>query len=138
MRSVFVFPPGERSATAALLDRSVPGQREPWILDGALYIDIDDEETGHLFSDWDPDDVAVLEAVVGRRPAWAVQIDVSGRVDGIAEVHRAVALLLAHGGVAVDDHSAHPWTLQEIEAGAVVDGRRFFRPRFTPPGWHGR
>ncbi|MES0837790.1 MULTISPECIES: hypothetical protein [Nocardiopsidaceae] len=138
MRSVFVFPPGERSVTAALLDRSVPGQREPWILDGVLYIDIDDEETGFLFSDWDPEDVAGLATAVGHRPAWAVQIDVSGRVYGIAEVHRAVALLLANGGVTVDDHSAHPWTLREIVSGAVVEGRRFFRPRFTPPGWHGR
>jgi hypothetical protein len=28
--------------------------------------------------------------------------------------------------LATDDYSAHPWTLQEIEAGAVNDGQRFF------------
>jgi hypothetical protein len=81
---------------------------------------------GHLFADWEPDDVAVLEAVVGHRPTWAVQVDISGRIDGTAEVHQLVALLLERGGVAIDDYSGHPWTLQEIESGAVIDGLRFF------------
>jgi hypothetical protein len=35
-----------------------------------------DEQTGYLFSDGDPEDVAVLEAV---------QIDISGRIDGTAD-----------------------------------------------------
>jgi hypothetical protein len=55
-----------------------------------------------------------------------VQIDVSGRIDGTAEVHQLVALLLEHGGVAIDDYSAHPWTLQEIQSGTVIDGLRCF------------
>ncbi|WP_406351309.1 hypothetical protein OH738_00955 [Streptomyces hirsutus] len=126
MRSVFVFPTGERADTVASLDRHLPQQRDPWTLDGNLYIEIDDEQTGGLFSDWDPDDVTVLEAAVGHHPTWAVQIDISGRIDGTAEVHQLVALLLEHGGVATDDYSAHPWTLQEIEAGAVNDGLCFF------------
>jgi hypothetical protein len=126
VRSVFVFPTGERAGTVALLDRFLTQQRDPWILDGNLYLSIDDEQTGYLFSDWETDDVAVLEAAVGHHPTWAVQIDISGRIDGTAEVHQLVALLLAHGGVATDDYSAHPWTLQELESGAVIDGLRFF------------
>ncbi|GAA2341289.1 hypothetical protein [Dactylosporangium salmoneum] len=126
MRSVFVFPAGERAETVASLDRHLPQQRDPWTLAGNLYINIDDEQTGRLFADWDPDDVAVLEATVGHRPTWAVQIDISGRIDGTPKVHQLVALLLERGGVAIDDYSAHPWTLQEIESGAVVDGLRFF------------
>ncbi|MGW2050310.1 hypothetical protein ACWCPF_34825 [Streptomyces sp. NPDC001858] len=43
MRTVFVFPTGERAETVASLDRHLPGQRDPWTLDGDLYIDIDDE-----------------------------------------------------------------------------------------------
>lgn len=70
--------------------------------------------------------MAVLESVVGHRPTWAVQVDISGRIDGTAEVHQLVALLLERGGVAIDDYSCHPWTLQEIESGAVIDGLRFF------------
>lgn len=126
MRSVFVFPAGERAETVASLDRHLPQQRDPWNLGGNLYIEIDDEQTGCLFSDWDSDDVAVLEATIGHHPTWAVQIDISGRIDGTSEVHQLVALLLEHGGVATDDYSAHPWPLQEIKSGAVNDGLRFY------------
>ncbi|MFF4041347.1 hypothetical protein [Streptomyces sp. NPDC001816] len=126
MRSVFVFPAGERAETVALLDRHLPRQRDPWTVEGNLYIEIHDEQAGYLFSDWDPDDVAVLEAAVGHHPTWAVQIDISGRIDGTAEVRQLVELLLEHAGVATDDYSAHPWTLQEIKSGAVNDGLRFF------------
>ncbi|TMR89256.1 hypothetical protein [Nonomuraea basaltis] len=125
MRSVFVFPSGARAETIATLDQHLPQQRDPWTLAG-LNIDIDDEQTGWLFSDWDPDDVTVLEAALGHRPTWAVQIDISGRIDGTAEVHQLVTLLLQQGGAAVDDYSAHPWTLQEIKSGTVIDGLRFF------------
>ncbi|MGW2888672.1 hypothetical protein ACWDDN_25795 [Streptomyces griseoruber] len=126
MRSVFVFPTGERAETVASLDRHLPEQRDPWTLDGNLYINIDDEQTGYLFSDWDPEDVAILEAAIGHHPTWAVEIDISGRIDGTAEVHQMIALLLEHGGVAMDDYTTHPWTLPEILSGAVIDGLRFF------------
>ncbi|MFD7934536.1 hypothetical protein ACFV4T_08365 [Streptomyces sp. NPDC059755] len=126
MRTVFVFPAGERAETVASLDRRLPAQRNPWTLDGNLYIDIDDEQTGYLFSDWDPEDVAVLEAAIGDHPTWAVQIDISGRIDGTAEVHQVITLLLEHGGVATDDYTTHPWTLPEILSGAVIDGLCFF------------
>ncbi|WP_327748518.1 hypothetical protein [Streptomyces europaeiscabiei] len=126
MRSVFVFPAGERDETVALLDGCLPRQGDQWCPDGNLYIEIDDEQTGHLFSDWEPEHVAIVEAAVGYHPAWAVSIDISGRIDGTAEVRQVVALLLRRGGAAVDDYSAHAWMLQEIESGAVVDGLRFF------------
>jgi hypothetical protein len=126
MRTVFIFPAGERAETVASLDRPLPQQSDPWTLDRHLYINIDDEQAGHLFSDSDPDDVAALDAAIGHHPTWAVQVDTSGRIDGTAEVRQLVALLLEHGGVATDDFSAHPWTLQEIESGAVIDGLRFF------------
>ncbi|MER5935304.1 hypothetical protein [Streptomyces sp. NPDC002054] len=130
MRTVFLFPAGERAETVASLDRHLPQQREPWVLAGSLYIDIDididDEQSGYRFSDWDPDDMAAVEAAVGHHPTWAVQIDFSGRIDGTAEVHQLVALLLEHGGVATDDYSDRPWILQEIESGAELDGLRFF------------
>ncbi|MEJ8640138.1 hypothetical protein [Streptomyces sp. MS2.AVA.5] len=55
-----------------------------------------------------------------------MQIDISGRIDGTAEVHRMMVLLLEHGGVVTDDYTTHPWTLPEILSGAVIDGLRFF------------
>ncbi|WP_329349527.1 hypothetical protein OG226_18800 [Streptomyces sp. NBC_01261] len=35
-----------------------------------------------------------------------LDIDISGRIDGTAEVHRLIVLLLERGGVATDDYSA--------------------------------
>lgn len=134
MRTVLAFPAGERSATVASLDRHLPEQREPWTLDGNLYINIDDEQTGYLFCDWDPEEVAILDAVIGHHPTWAVQIDISGRIDGTAEVHQMIALLLEHGGVAMDDYTPRLWTLPEIVSGTVIDGLRFFDFR----GYHER
>ncbi|MBG7702562.1 hypothetical protein HCJ76_31980 [Streptomyces sp. MC1] len=126
MRTVFVFPAGERAESISALDRHLNQQRRPWTLNGNLYIDIDEEQNGYLFSDWEPDDVTVLDGALGFHPTWAVRIDISGRIDGTAEVHQLIALLLEHGGVAIDDYSAHPWTVQEIQSGAVIDGLRFF------------
>jgi hypothetical protein len=68
----------------------------------------------------------VLDAATGGRPSWAVQIDISGRIDGTDEVHRVLALLLDGGGVAFDDYTSHAWTLPEIQSGASFNGRRFF------------
>ncbi|MDP4505754.1 hypothetical protein [Nonomuraea turcica] len=59
-----MFPAGERAETVTSLDRHLPQQRDPWTLADNFYINIDDEQTGCLFSDWDPDDVAVLEATM--------------------------------------------------------------------------
>ena|GEM_PF-3331988 len=126
MRNVFVFPAGAREETVATLDRHLPDQRHPWTMGGNLYVEIDDEGEGQLFSDWDPDDVASLEAALGSHPTWAVRIDVSGRIDGTLEVRKVVALMLKRGGVALDDYSSHAWTLVEITSGAVVGGLRFF------------
>ncbi|MET7653986.1 MULTISPECIES: hypothetical protein [unclassified Streptomyces] len=91
MRTVFVFPAGERAETVASLDRHLPQQRWPWVLAGSL--DIDAEQTGYLFSDWDSDDVAAVEAALGHHPTMAVQIDISGRIDGTAEVRQLFTLL---------------------------------------------
>src|SRR6516164_5586544 len=86
MRSVRVFSARERSETVALLDQHLPEQRDPWVMAEALYVTIDDDQNGYLFSNWEPDQVAVLEAAVGHRPTWAVGMDLSGRIDGTAEV----------------------------------------------------
>jgi hypothetical protein len=126
MRTVFMFPVTGRDETVAMLDRHLPAQREPWVMEGALYIDVDDERTGYLFRDWEAEDVAVLDAALGYHPVWALQVDVSGRVDGTAGLRRLAALLLGDGGVAFDDYSEHAWTLREIEDGTVVDGLGFF------------
>ncbi|WP_148083918.1 hypothetical protein [Streptomyces sp. 840.1] len=95
MRTMFVFAAGERAEIIAALDRHLNQQRHPWTLDdGNLYIDIDEEQNGCLLSDWEPDDVTVLDRAAGFHPTWAVQIDISGRVDGTAEV---VALPVQQG-----------------------------------------
>lgn len=83
-------------------------------------------ESGHLYSDWEPEDLAALDAATGQRPTWAVQIDVSGRIEGTEEVRHLMTLLLSRGGVAFDDCTSHAWTLPEIRSDTRVDGLRFF------------
>ena len=126
MRTVFAFPSGEIAATITLLDQHFPQQRHPWVMNGALYIDIVDERRGSLYSDWEPEAVAALVAVTGERPGWGLQIDISGRIDGTDAVHQLIHLLIEPGGVAFDDYTDHAWTLPKIQSGASVDGLRFF------------
>ncbi len=70
-----------------------------------------------------------LKAALGGEPASALRIEVS---EGEAAAHTAAqvaaALLERHAGIAQDDNSPHAWTLDEIRAGAAVEGRRFFQP----------
>lgn len=125
MRSVFVFPGLERAAVVALLDRLSPDQRHPWLVYGCLYPDLTGEDE-HLYADWEPAAVRALSDACGGRPSWAVHVDVSGRVDGTAEVRRLTSALLARGGVAMDDYSDHAWTAEQIADDVTVDGLRFF------------
>ncbi|MGY1455350.1 hypothetical protein [Streptomyces sp. SS8] len=126
MRTVFLFPAADRADTVACLDRHMAGGDGAWTFAERVHVVIDDEETGCLFRDWEPVDVALLDAALGHHPTWAVQADISGRIDGTAEVRHLAALLLERGGVAFDDYSGHAWTLREIEAEAEVEGLRFF------------
>ena len=109
-----------------MLMENLPDQSPPWVMNGALYIDIEEAGNGSLYLDWDRMELAELDAAVGNRPRWAVQIDVSGRVDGTADVRQLLELLLDSGGVAFDDYTDHAWSLQEIMAGSTFDGLRFF------------
>ncbi|MCT2279749.1 hypothetical protein M3G91_19235 [Micromonospora chalcea] len=125
MRTVFVFPALAQAAVVALLDRLSPDQRHPWLVDGCLYADLTGEDE-HLYADWEPVAVRALSRARGGRPSWAVHVDVSGRVDGTAEVRRLTSVLLGRGGVAMDDYSDHVWTAEQIAADVTVDGLRFF------------
>lgn len=126
MRTVLMFPVVDRAETVAGLDQHLAGGDGSWTFAERVYVVIDDEGTGCLFRDWEPDELAILEAALGYHPTWGVQVDISGRIDGTAEVRRLAALLLRRGGVAFDDYSEHAWTLQEIESGTAIEGLRFF------------
>ena len=126
MRTVFAFPAGGRAETIALLERHSPDRRDPWLIYDSLYIEIVEARSGSLYLDWDAESLAALDAAIGERPDWALQIDVSGRIDGTDEVHRILTLVLEHGGVAFDDYTDHAWTLPEIQTGVTVDGLSFF------------
>ena len=97
-------------------------------VDGVLYVRTRTQESG-LYGDWLYDDVVALERAFGAVPSWAVIAVVSGRVPGDTEVRALLRAVLVGGGVAVDDYSSHPWTLDEVEAGrSPVERRRFFDP----------
>ncbi|MFD3948041.1 hypothetical protein [Streptomyces sp. NPDC058579] len=136
MHSVFVFPAGESTATAARLDRLMPGKDGYWS-DGKLFIDLMDEQGGHLFVGWTPEDVRLLDSTLGHRPAWALLVSVSSHIDGTAEIRALLSHVLEAGGVAVDDYSDRCWTLEEIDTECKVDGLGFFDFR-THAARHGQ
>ncbi|RFC78251.1 hypothetical protein [Streptomyces sp. AcE210] len=125
MRSVYVFPAGESTATAARLDRLMPGKDGYWS-DGKLFIDFMDEQDDHLFVGWTPEDVRLLDSALGHRPTWALLVSVSSHIDGTAEIRALLSHVLEAGGVGVDDYSDHCWTLEEIDTECKVDGLGFF------------
>lgn len=125
MRSVYVFPVGESTATAARLDRLMPGKNGYWT-DGKLYIDLEDEQDGHLFAGWDPEDVRLLDSALDHRPTWDLLVSVSSHIDGTAEIRNLLSHILKAGGVAIDDYSDHCWTLEEIDTECKIDGLGFF------------
>src|SRR4051812_22037225 len=126
MRLVFVFPRQGHVDIVAALDALSPQQNEPWLVDDVLYVGLDSEDDGFLYADWEPEAVDHLTAVIGHRPAWAVVINVSGRVDGTEQLRRLVLSLLDVGGVAMDDYSDHAWTANDIRSGARYEGLSFF------------
>ncbi|WP_203885856.1 hypothetical protein [Planotetraspora kaengkrachanensis] len=123
MRGVFLFPDIEQAAVVALLDERSPGQRHPWFADGCLYVWLTTED---LYLDWEPETVGSLTRACGRLPEWMLEVEVSGRVDGTAEVRRLTSALLAQGGIAMDDYSDHPWTAEEVADDTAAGGLRFF------------
>lgn len=126
MRTVFVFPPDTLAVTTALLDATMPGADGFWT-DEKLQVELDSEDRRlGLFSDWEPGDVHRVEEALGYHPTWALQVNVSGRIDGTDEIRTFAAQFLKTGGVAVDDYSNHCWTLQEIESDLKIDGLGFF------------
>ncbi|MGW1930938.1 hypothetical protein [Streptomyces sp. NPDC001919] len=106
MRSVYVFPAGESTATAARLDRLMPGKNGYWT-DGKLYIDLEDEQDVHLFAGWDPEDVRLLDSALNHRPTWDLLVSVSSYIDGTAEIRYLLLHILKPGGVSIDDYSDH-------------------------------
>lgn len=125
MRTVFAFPLTTLVATTSLLDELMPHGHGYWT-DEELFIGLVSEHAGDLFGDWEPEDIHRVETALGYHPTWALQVDVSGRIDGTAEVRSLLSRLLEHGGVAVDDYSDHCWTLRELENGVRIEGLAFF------------
>ncbi len=133
MRSVFAFPalsPDEAEAILSTVGerRELPSDLGPeWVVDGCLYARVE-RDGDSLWADWADKEVDRLGRQLGRLPTWGLVIDLSGRIDGLQEVTRLLRLLLASGGVALDDYSEHAWPLAEIENGAANETRRFLHP----------
>lgn len=131
MRSIFVyFRRASRAEVARFLD-ACPVAREPeyWMFGETLYVSFYDDAE----SEFAPEALDALRFHMGRHDIVAVVAHVSGRIDGLAEVTAFCRTLLSHfEGVAMDDYSEHPWTLDEILSGHRHDGHAFFDYR----GWH--
>ena len=140
MRSIFMYFPaatGEELA-ARLDDFAVLSVAQEWVFPergrAVLYIyTLVGEQTMELAREFEPPDWAALVRTLGRPPLAIVVADVSGQVDGTAEVKSLIeALLGAFSGVAQDDYTEHCWTLEEIRRGDSFEGHPFFDTN----GWY--
>jgi hypothetical protein len=88
-----------------------------------LYVDLYETRTEQM-------NVARLEEfqrVLGGLPDVSLVADVSGRVDGEAEIFAFVQYFLnRYSGLAMDDYTNHGWVLNEIINGASIQGHPFF------------
>ncbi|MEV7550926.1 hypothetical protein AB0N89_15000 [Amycolatopsis sp. NPDC089917] len=125
MRSVFVFPRLDQAGIVAALDALSPSQNEPWLVEDVLYCWLKSEDD-HLYQGWEQEADEHLIPAIGHRPDWAIEIEVSGRVEGTGQLRRLVLTLLEHGGVVTDDFSDHAWTASEIRSHARYEGLTFF------------
>ena len=140
MRSIVIFFPtatGEE-LTARLNDFAVPAIAQQWVFPETqrpvLYIyTLVGEQTEDHARYVEPSDWAALVRALGRSPHSIVGVDVSGRVDGTAELKSLLeALLEEFPGVVQDDYTEHCWTLDEISRGDSFDGHPFF----DTVGWY--
>jgi hypothetical protein len=134
MRSIALFLRGaNEAALTAYLDRSYPGQRQPWVLsvngDTRLYIDVVPFEP----EDFEPEELADFATQFGDLPPCYVVAHVSGRHAGEVEVVQFIeGLFTEFRGVAMDEYTSHLWSLDEIKT-----AHRFKNhPFFDYNGWH--
>jgi hypothetical protein len=115
MRSVFIFTRSAGSDEISdFLDAVAFRRGDQWLVDSLddpfLYIALEDK-----FEDFEPDDLQSLAAHLGEIPKVFVVVDVSGRIEGYAEVVAFVESFLGRfDGVVQDDHSSRAWTLDQI------------------------
>lgn len=123
MRSVMILlRDASEPEVADFLTITYPYQKPPpWIADingdACLYINIDKRI--------DPVDL-IGHGPIGFTPSLVVAADISGRHIGMNEVKFFVeSTLQRFDGVVLEDNSSRPWTLEEIRAGAIIDGEHF-------------
>ncbi len=82
----------------------------------------------------EPEDWADIVQRFGGEPAACVIIDVSGRHPGDEQVAGFVAGLLSRfSGAAMDDYTAHLWSLNELRGGHRVRGVLAAQPELGLP-----
>lgn len=138
MRSVQVFPSMGAEQLSALLDALGERAGSEWfgIADATIEVTLTDHGSAEALvraledeGSWSATEIDEMEAVRGELGGCAVEVRVSGRVDGQAQVLDVVQLLLGAGGYASDDYSEKLWSLEEIN-----QGRAALEQPGKPPG----
>ena len=129
MRSFYTFVQAPEEAISTWLDsiaQRTPNTRQ-WICPDpdkrSMYIELADD----LYDELEPETKrSLLDHFNGEQPR-SICVDVSRHHSAEHEIKElAAAILRQFGGVAMDDESDHCWTIDEIEADQMVQGRRFF------------
>jgi hypothetical protein len=106
VRSVFVFPACSRKeASAVIRAHGIRPDLSP------MTSEIGDPQTvwaefwapSELEApEWEPDDLARVAGYLGEPVKWAVEVTLTGRVNGRRELHALISDLLAAGGCSTD------------------------------------
>ena len=119
---------------SALLDNLGERRGSEWfvVADRALEVTLTDYGSAEALvramegeGSWTVKEIRSLESVRGELGGCWVELRVSGRVDGQAEMLDVIHVLLAAGGYASDDYSEGLWSLDEIEQGRRISGEHF-------------
>jgi len=117
MRTIHLFPAADRDTTSAALDSlALPDGSGGWKFSDLAWLRLETAGEG-LYGDWPEEDVASLSAALEAVPEWAVVADLSVRATP-ESLRPLLHGVLAEGGVVVDDNSAVPWSVNDIERGA--------------------
>lgn len=127
MRSVLVFPTADVDRLVGLLDSLGQRSADEWfgIANRGLEISLEDHGSAEALvralrreGSWSTSELRTLWRVRDELGGCRVDVRVSGRIDGQAEMRWMVDLLLADGGYATDDYSDRVWSLAEIQQSA--------------------
>ncbi|OVE82533.1 hypothetical protein BVY03_00680 [bacterium K02(2017)] len=130
MRSVFIHLTDINiNELTIYLNSTYPEQNNPWLIlkneDPVLYIN---HYTNTLAEyDFEKEEIESIKKALNGDITASLIIDVSGRHEGLDEVTLFLEKILTRfKGIAIDEYTQHPWSLEEIKEKKEIQDHPFF------------